>query len=161
MFSDATCQACGLRSQCTKGTRGRTISIQPEERLQQQARAHNQTETGQESLRERVVVEHRIARLVRLGARQSRYFGKTKTCFQVVMAAVVANLSLVVVFCYRKQKSAIHRTDPATQALSTPTDAQTAAQNGSLADTWISWIQDQYFLLQRTLFGLFANAASS
>ena len=36
-----------------------------------------------------------------LGIRQSRYFGKKKTRWQV-MAAVVANLSLVVGYCQRR-----------------------------------------------------------
>jgi len=105
LFSQASCQACPLRSQCVRGQGPRSISIQAEERLQQQARAHNQTEAGRESLRERVVVEHRIARLVGLGIRQSRYFGKKKTRWQVVMAAVVANLSLVVGYCQRRAQS--------------------------------------------------------
>ena len=161
LFPDATCQACSLRSQCLRGQGGRSVNIQPEERLQQQARAHNRTEAGQKSLRERVVVEHGIARLVRLGIRQSRYFGKTKTRFQVIMAAVVANLSLVVGFCHREQKPAMNTSDPVIQAVLTPTDAQNAAQNGFLADLWISWIRDPYFLLQHTLFGLLGNAASS
>ena len=161
LFPDATCQACCLRSQCVRGQRGRSISIQPEERLQQQARAHNQTQAGQQSLRERVVVEHGIARLVRLGIRQSRYFGKTKTRFQVIMAAVVANLSLVVGFCHREQKPAMNTSDPVIQTVLTPTDAPNAAQNGFLADLWTSWIGDPYFLLQGTLFGLLGNAASS
>jgi hypothetical protein len=52
-----------------------------------------------------LVVEHRIARLVGLGIRQSRYFGKKKTRWQVVMAAVVANLSLVVGYCRRRAQS--------------------------------------------------------
>jgi hypothetical protein len=40
---------------------------------------------------------HKSARQrVQLGIRRSRYFGRTKTRLQVVMAAVVANLSLVV-----------------------------------------------------------------
>jgi hypothetical protein len=56
-------------------------------------------------LRERVVVEHRIARLVGLGIRQSRYFGKKKTRWQVVMAAVGANLSLVVGYFERRAQS--------------------------------------------------------
>ena len=43
----------------------------------------------------RVVVEHRLARLVQLGIRQSRYFGRTKTRFQLYLAATVANLTLV------------------------------------------------------------------
>src|SRR5208337_1584172 len=80
----------------------RSLSIQAEEGLQQQARLHNQTEAGRKSLRERVVVEHGIARLVGLGIRKSRYFGRKKTRFQVVMAAVVANLRLVIGFCQRQ-----------------------------------------------------------
>ena len=43
----------------------------------------------------RVVVEHRLARLVQLGIRQSRYFGRARTKFQLYLAATVANLTLV------------------------------------------------------------------
>jgi hypothetical protein len=45
--------------------------------------------------RRRQVVEHRIARLVQLGIRQARYFGRTRTLFQVCLAAAVANLTLL------------------------------------------------------------------
>lgn len=45
--------------------------------------------------RKRVVVEHRIGRLVQLGIRQARYFGKIKTGFQISLVATVANLMLV------------------------------------------------------------------
>ena len=137
VFADATCQACPVRSQCVRGQGGRSISIQPEERLQQQARAHNQTEAGQQSLRERVVVEHGIARLVRLGIRQSRYVGKTKSRFQVIMAAVVANLSLVVGFSRRTRETATDTTvDEGAPAL--PTTSATL-NDGCLAATWLSW----------------------
>ena len=104
VFAAADCRACSLRSQCVRGDKPRSISIQHEERLHQQARVHNQSEAGKKTLRQRVVVEHRIARLVGLGIRQSRYFGRQKTCFQVVLAAVVANLTLVVGFCRRRLK---------------------------------------------------------
>ena len=160
VFATETCQACCLRSQCVRGQAGRSISIQPEERLQQQARAHNQTEAGQKSLRERVVVEHRIARLVRLGIRYSRYFGKTKTRFQVILAAVVANLSLVVGFCHRMQKPATNTTDPVIQALSAPTDAQNDVQNAFWRDAWMSWIRYKYFLFQHALLDLFAKCSA-
>jgi hypothetical protein len=120
LFSQTCCQACPLRSQCVRGQGPRSISIQAEERLQQQARAHNQTEAGRQSLRERVVVEHRIARLVGLGIRQSRYFGKKKTRWQVVMAAVVANLSLVVGYCQRRAQNPDAATP--TQASAQPTN---------------------------------------
>jgi hypothetical protein len=125
LFSQASCQACPLRSQCVRGQGPRSISIQAEERLQQQARAHNQTEAGRQSLRERVVVEHRIARLVGLGIRQSRYFGKKKTRWQVVMAAVVANLSLVVGYCQRRGQNPDAAT--AAQAAVQPTNVFLAA----------------------------------
>jgi hypothetical protein len=161
VFADATCQACPLRSQCVRAQGARSITVQHEERLQQQARRHNQTEAGKKSLRQRVVVEHGIARLVRLGIRQSRYFGKTKTRFQVTMAAIVANLSLVVAFCHREQTPAMNSNDPVIQALLTPTDAQNSAQHGFLGDLWVSWIRNLHFLLQHTLFGLPGNAASS
>ena len=62
----------------------------------QQARALQQSEAFGEYRQRRVVVEHRLARLVQLGIRQSRYFGRAKTRFQLYLAATVANLTLVV-----------------------------------------------------------------
>ena len=41
------------------------------------------------------MVEHRIGRMVQLGVRQAKYFGKAKTGFQIALAATVANLMLV------------------------------------------------------------------
>ena len=61
----------------------------------QQARALQQSEAFGEYRQRRVVVEHRLARLVQLGIRQSRYFGRAKTKFQLYLAATVANLTLV------------------------------------------------------------------
>ena len=117
VFAAATCEACPLRSQCMRGKGPRTLAIQAEEGLQQRARVHNQTAAGRESLRQRVVVEHRIARLVQLGIRQSRYLGRSKTCLQVVMAAVVANVSLVAGYGKRQAKrAAIPRAEAATTA---------------------------------------------
>ena len=129
VFAKATCQACPLRAQCVRGQGPRSISIQAEERLQQQARAHNQTEAGRQSLRQRVVVEHRIARLVGLGIRQSHYFGKKKTRWQVVMAAVVANVSLVVGYCKRQAKPAAIPS----------AEAATAAKTGLVGSLFVVW----------------------
>ena len=72
-----------------------THSIHPQEALLQQARALQQSEAFAEYRQRRVVVEHRLARLVQLGIRQSRYFGRAKTRFQLYLAATVANLTLV------------------------------------------------------------------
>ena len=69
--------------------------IHPQEALLQQARALQQSTHYDEYRVRRVVVEHRLARLVQLGIRQSRYFGRVKTRFQLYLAATVANLTLV------------------------------------------------------------------
>ena len=61
----------------------------------QQARARQHSEAFTEYRQRRVVVEHRLARLVQLGIRQSRYFGRSKTRFQLYLAATVANPTLV------------------------------------------------------------------
>ena len=60
----------------------------------QQARALQQSEAFAGYCQRRVV-EHRLARLVQLGIRQSRYFGRAKTRFQLYLAATVANLTLI------------------------------------------------------------------
>ena len=85
-FDGAVCGVFPLRPQCVAAapSTGRTVQLHPQEALLQQARA----------LQRRVVVEHRLARLVQLGIRQSRYFGRAKTEFQLYLAATVANLTL-------------------------------------------------------------------
>ena len=96
-FDGAVCGVCPLRTQCVAaapGT-GRTVQLHPQEALLQQARALQQSEAFGEYRQRRVVVEHRLARLVQLGIRQSRYFGRVKTRFQLYLAATVANLTLV------------------------------------------------------------------
>ena len=96
-FDGAECRTCPLRSQCiaAKGSRGRRVLIHPQEALLQQARALQQRTHYDEYRARRVVVEHRLARLVQLGIRQSRYFGRVKTKFQLYLAATVAHLTLV------------------------------------------------------------------
>ena len=74
---------------------GRTVRLHLQEALLQQARALQQSEAFSEYRQRRVVVEHRLARLVQLGIRQARYFGRSKTKFQLYLAATVANLTLV------------------------------------------------------------------
>jgi hypothetical protein len=94
-FAADGCAACPLRVQCLKGQGGRSVRIHPQERLLQAARAEQASPAGREYRTRRQVVEHRIARLVQLGIRQARYVGRTKTLFQLLMAAAVANLTLL------------------------------------------------------------------
>ena len=68
------------------------MQLHPQEALLQQAL--QQSEAFSEYRQRRVGVEHRLARLVQLGIRQARYFGRVKTRFQLYLAATVANLTL-------------------------------------------------------------------
>ena len=96
-FPVETCAACPLRPQCiqAKANRGRTISLHPQEGLLQQARAFQNSPEFQPYRQMRQTAEHRLARLVQLGIRQARYFGRKKTLFQLLIAATVANLTLM------------------------------------------------------------------
>ena len=96
-FPKELCRACPRYADCVtdKRRRGRFVTLHHDEARLQAARALERTEYFHGQYRERVVVEHRIGRLVQLGVRQSRYFGGAKTLFQVLMAATVANLTLV------------------------------------------------------------------
>ena len=96
-FDPAVCGVCPLRSQCVAARygAGRTVALHPQEALLQQARDFQRSEGFAEYRRPRQAAEHRLARLAQLGVRQSRYFGRAKTRFQLLMAATVANLTLV------------------------------------------------------------------
>jgi hypothetical protein len=96
-FPKDLCRACPRYGECVtdRRRRGRFVTLHPDEELLQAARALERTEYFRQRYQQRVVVEHRIARLVQLGIRQSRYFGRRKTLFQLLMAATVANLTLI------------------------------------------------------------------
>jgi transposase len=94
-FSAEQCCPCPLRDRCLEEkTSYRSIAVHEHEELLREAKTFQRTDEFRSRYRKRVVVEHRIARLVRLGIRQARYFGSKKTLFQLAMAATVANLTL-------------------------------------------------------------------
>jgi hypothetical protein len=97
VFATATCQACPLQKACfqAKAKRGRTVHLHPQEALLQTARAFQDSPAFGPYRQLRQTVEHRLARLVQLGIRQARYVGRKKTLFQLLMAATVANLTLM------------------------------------------------------------------
>ena len=96
-FHPEVCAVCPLRASCVKAGpgKGRTVSLHPQEALLQEARAFQRSEAFDPYRQMRQVAEHRLARLMQLGMRQARYFGRAKTLYQLLMAATVANLTLV------------------------------------------------------------------
>jgi hypothetical protein len=96
-FAAEQCRGCAHYRQCvsSKLGKGRSIVLHPEEGLLQEARAYQETAAFREDTKLRQTVEHRLARLVQLGIRQARYFGRAKTKWQLLLTAAVANLVLV------------------------------------------------------------------
>jgi hypothetical protein len=97
LFDADDCSVCGRRSGCVwaKGHKARSVQLHPQERLLQEAREFQESAAFKEYCQIRQTAEHRLGRLVQLGMRQARYFGRRKTLFQLLMAATVANLTLV------------------------------------------------------------------
>jgi hypothetical protein len=130
-FPAAVCAACPLRPRCVKGKGGRTITIHPQEALLQQARAYAATDEFREDVIKRQVVEHRIARLAQLGIRRSRFFGRRKTRFQLLMAAAVANLTLVWGAALEALRDAAAAAEESTRkAVLGPSSARSSALSG-------------------------------
>ena len=96
-FDGAVCKACPLRTQCTSARAGvgSTVRLHTQEAPLQEARRLQDSLAYDEYRQLRVVAEHRLARLVQLGIRQARYFGRGRTKFQLYLAATVANLTLL------------------------------------------------------------------
>jgi hypothetical protein len=96
-FDAQTCARCRLHTKCTTAASGsgRTVTIADDELLQHRLRKLISTATGRERLRERVVVEHRLAHLGRRQGRRSRYRGTRKNLFDVRRASAVLNLEVL------------------------------------------------------------------
>jgi len=96
-FDASLCDACPLRSQCTaaKPGRGRTVRIANDEKLQKRLRRQAATAQGRQKLRERVMVEHKLAHISQRQGRRALYFGIRKNLFDLRRAAVVQNLEAI------------------------------------------------------------------
>ena len=134
-----TCAACPYRDQCLAPRNdedvqarphGRTVSEHPEEELLAHARAQQHTPEFRDAYRQRQTVEHRLARMMQLGARQARYFGRAKTELQWLLAATVANLTLAL-----SHKGQATAPKPTVDRLKTLVHTLTAMLNRA-AKTW-------------------------
>jgi IS5 family transposase len=94
-FSAGDCATCPMRKRCTASAKGRSISIHPQEELLQELRADKQTEEGREALRQRVRVEHGLARLGQVQGTRARYRGARKNTLDARRNAAVVNLQAI------------------------------------------------------------------
>lgn len=88
----ATCVDCTLRSACTTAKQGRTVQVHPFEEFHQELRMAQATPEGRAALRERVTVEHALARLQLLQGSQARYKGTRKNTMDIRRYASLNNL---------------------------------------------------------------------
>ena len=96
-FTPSDCRQCPKRSLCTGGAldHGRQVRIAEDEPLQQKLRKEIASPAGREHLRERVVVEHRLAHLARKQGPRARYRGTRKNLFDLQRHAAVLNLETI------------------------------------------------------------------
>jgi hypothetical protein len=92
VFFDAnTCGRCKLKARCTESPK-RSLSIHRAEDLLIKLRADAKTPAGRAALRERVVVEHRLARISAIQGNRARYRGTRPNELDLNRSAAVANL---------------------------------------------------------------------
>lgn len=94
-FPKDTCAQCPLKTRCTTRSKGRSVSIYPDEALFIELRERQQTPQGRARLRERVAVEHTLAHVGRWQGRRARYRGVRKNLFDLRRCAVGHNLHVL------------------------------------------------------------------
>ena len=96
-FGAKVCRPCSQRSACQnpKTNPGRRVILVPSEALLRHANQQTKTREGRAALRERVVVEHANARMLRRYGKKARYRGIEKNDLDAARIAAVNNLMLM------------------------------------------------------------------
>ena len=93
-FPADACDPCALRPRCTvaaPGT-GRSLAIHEQEDLLLELRLAKKTPEGRAALRQRVAIEHSLARIQGVQGPRARYKGARKNTLDLRRCAAVANL---------------------------------------------------------------------
>jgi hypothetical protein len=90
-FAQEDCASCPLKIHCT-ATVARTIRINPIEPLLIELRQAQASPEGRAELRQRIPVEHKLARLGSIQGPKARYMGARKNELDVNRAAAIVNL---------------------------------------------------------------------
>ena len=98
IFAKNDCGMCPLRERCTGSKRSRAVRIADDYHERKRLRELQRRPRFRRVYRRRIMIEHRLGRLVQLGIRKARYLGKAKVAFQVAIAAAMANLTLAMAF---------------------------------------------------------------
>lgn len=93
-FPRAGCHDCEMRERCTKSSR-RHVRIHPQERWYREMADELATPEGRAARRERITVEHTLARISAIHGNRARFRGLAKNQFDLERAAVVNNCYLL------------------------------------------------------------------
>jgi hypothetical protein len=93
-FDPDVCDRCALRAQCTtaESGHGRSVAIAENEPLQQRLRKQIRTSAGRAALRERTMIEHKLAHISQRQGHAARYVGVRKNTFDLRRASAIQNL---------------------------------------------------------------------
>ena len=107
-FDPDVCDRCPVRPQCTTAEfgHGRSVAIAENERLQARLRKEIQTAAGREALRERTVIEHKLAHISQRQGNAARYVGVRKNTFDLRRASAIQNLETLHLLEVQSQKVA-------------------------------------------------------
>ena len=96
-FDPDICDRCLLRAQCTTAEfgNGRSVAIAENEPLQQRLRKQIQTAAGRGALRQRSMIEHRLAHISQRQGNHARYVGVRKNTFDLRRASAIQNLEIL------------------------------------------------------------------
>lgn len=86
------CESCSLREGCTRSKTGRALAIHEDEPFLEQLRRTQATAEGRAALRERVHIEHGLARIGQTQGDRARYRGTRNNLYDLRRHAAVANL---------------------------------------------------------------------
>ena len=107
-FDPDVCDRCPLRVQCTTAEfgNGRSVAIAENEQLQQRLRKQIHTSAGREALRERTMIEHKLAHISQRQGNDARYVGIRKNTFDLRRASAIQNLETLHLSEVDSQKAA-------------------------------------------------------
>jgi Transposase DDE domain/Transposase domain (DUF772) len=107
-FDPAVCDPCPVRAQCTTAAlgQGRSVRIAKNEPLQARLRRQIQTGAGRAALRERTMIEHKLAHISQRQGHVARYLGVRKNTFDLRRASAIQNLETLHLLEVTEQQAA-------------------------------------------------------
>jgi len=107
-FDPDVCDHCAVRACCTTAEfgHGRSVAIAENEPLQHRLRNQIQTSAGREALRERAMIEHKLAHISQRQGNGARYVGIRKNTFDLRRASAIQNLDTLHLSDVQSRKAA-------------------------------------------------------